>query len=147
MCCSDAFDTDLMKSTLSGILRRECVEIPTYDFKTHSQCEQPQVMSAADVVLLEGILVLYDPAVRALMNMKLFVDTDSDTRLSRRGKLTHPHPTHTHTTHTHTPCPHPHNTCTPHPHTPHHTTHTHTHTLSLQFSGILQSVGVILSKC
>ncbi len=86
-----------MRSTLSGILRREFVEIPTYNFKTHSQCEQPQLIRPADVVLLEGILVLYDPRVRDLMNMKLFVDTDSDTRLSRRGKLT---PTHTHT---HTP--------------------------------------------
>lgn len=40
----------------------------------------------ADVVLLEGILVLYDPHIRDLMHMKLFVDTDSDTRLARRGK-------------------------------------------------------------
>lgn len=40
----------------------------------------------ADVVLLEGILVLYDPQIRELMHMKLFVDTDSDTRLARRGK-------------------------------------------------------------
>lgn len=40
----------------------------------------------ADVVLLEGILVLYDVQVRDLMHMKLFVDTDSDTRLARRGK-------------------------------------------------------------
>lgn len=40
---------------------------------------------AADVVLFEGILVLYDQEMRELMNMKLFVDTDSDTRLARRG--------------------------------------------------------------
>ncbi len=42
----------------------------------------------ADVVLLEGILVLYDAHVRDLMHMKLFVDTDSDTRLARRGGVT-----------------------------------------------------------
>ena len=40
----------------------------------------------ADVILFEGILVLYDPAIRQLMHMKLFVDTDSDTRLARRGE-------------------------------------------------------------
>lgn len=74
-----------MKQSLDGILARESVEIPVYDFKTHSRCSEYRVVSAADVVLLEGILVLYDPTVRALMNMKLFVDTDSDTRLSRRG--------------------------------------------------------------
>jgi len=40
---------------------------------------------SVDVVLLEGILVLYDPMIRSLLSMKLFVDTDSDTRLARRG--------------------------------------------------------------
>lgn len=40
----------------------------------------------ADVVLFEGILVLYDQDIRELMHMKLFVDTDSDTRLARRGE-------------------------------------------------------------
>lgn len=45
----------------------------------------------ADVVLLEGILVLYDPQVRELMHIKLFVDTDSDTRLARRGEQYIPH--------------------------------------------------------
>lgn len=44
------------------------------------------MIQPADVVLLEGILVLYDPQIRDLMHMKLFVDTDSDTRLARRGK-------------------------------------------------------------
>lgn len=41
----------------------------------------------ADVVLFEGILVFYFPAIRDLFHMKLFVDTDSDTRLSRRGNI------------------------------------------------------------
>ncbi len=82
-----------MKRSLDGILGREKVEIPKYDFMTHSRCSDYRVISEADVVLLEGILVLYDPTVRALMNMKLFVDTDSDTRLSRRGDTC----THTHT--------------------------------------------------
>lgn len=45
------------------------------------------VIYPADVVLFEGILVFYFPAIRDLFHMKLFVDTDSDTRLSRRGKL------------------------------------------------------------
>ena len=92
-----------MKETLREILQRRPVTIPTYDFKTHSRyalcvidciktmCasvnrgQEEQEIGAADVVLIEGILVLYDPDVRRLMDMKLFVDTDSDTRLSRRG--------------------------------------------------------------
>lgn len=44
------------------------------------------IIYPADVVLFEGILVFYFPAIRDLFHMKLFVDTDSDTRLSRRGK-------------------------------------------------------------
>lgn len=45
------------------------------------------IIYPADVVLFEGILVFYFPAIRDLFHMKLFVDTDSDTRLSRRGKF------------------------------------------------------------
>lgn len=51
---------------------------------TRSKTEQ-KVVYPADVVLFEGILVLYDPEMRDLMQMKIFVDTDSDTRLARRG--------------------------------------------------------------
>ena len=50
-----------------------------------SRGPETQTIHQADVVLLEGILVLYDVHVRDLMHMKLFVDTDSDTRLARRG--------------------------------------------------------------
>lgn len=45
-----------------------------------------KTIAPADVVMFEGIMVLYDPAIRELMHMKLFVDTDSDTRLARRGE-------------------------------------------------------------
>jgi len=45
------------------------------------------VIYPADVVIVEGILAFYFPAIRDLFHMKLFVDTDSDTRLARRGKL------------------------------------------------------------
>ena len=45
-----------------------------------------KTIAPANVVLFEGILVLYDPIILQLMHMKLFVDTDSDTRLARRGK-------------------------------------------------------------
>lgn len=79
----DAFDTDLMKTTLENILDCRTVNIPVYDFKTHSR-KGVRALHPVDVVLFEGILVLYDPDVREMLHMKLFVDTDSDTRLSRR---------------------------------------------------------------
>lgn len=49
--------------------------------------DQTTTVYPADVVLFEGILVFYFPEIRDLFHMKLFVDTDSDTRLARRGKL------------------------------------------------------------
>lgn len=49
--------------------------------------DSAQKVYPADVVLVEGILLFYFPEIRDLFHMKLFVDTDSDTRLSRRGML------------------------------------------------------------
>lgn len=80
----DAFDTNFMRTTLEAVLQGRRMEIPIYDFKTHSRTKESRTVYPADVVLLEGILVLYDQDVRYMMHMKLFVDTDSDTRLARR---------------------------------------------------------------
>lgn len=59
-----------------------------YLFYTHRSPDTQMTIYPADVVLFEGILVFYFPAIRDLFHMKLFVDTDSDTRLSRRGIVT-----------------------------------------------------------
>lgn len=63
--------------------RRTC-EVPEYDFTTHSRSAQTRRVAPADVVLIEGILVLHIAAVRELLNMKIYVDTDDDVRLARR---------------------------------------------------------------
>jgi uridine kinase len=81
----DAFDTELMKKTFIDILEGKTVQVPIYDFKSHSRGSEVRIIQATDVILFEGILVLYDREMRDLMHMKLFVDTDSDTRLARRG--------------------------------------------------------------
>ncbi|XP_017113917.1 uridine-cytidine kinase isoform X2 [Drosophila elegans] len=81
----DAFNEELMFSTLQNILQGHKVEIPSYDYRTNSlDFENMLVIYPADVVLFEGILVFYFPKIRELFHMKLFVDTDSDTRLARR---------------------------------------------------------------
>ncbi|XP_075144977.1 uridine-cytidine kinase isoform X2 [Haematobia irritans] len=81
----DAFDEQLMFDTLESILKGVKVEIPAYDYKTNSlDYENKLTIYPADVVLFEGILVFYFPKIRDLFHMKLFVDTDSDTRLARR---------------------------------------------------------------
>uniref|UniRef100_A0A671WB23 uridine/cytidine kinase n=1 Tax=Sparus aurata TaxID=8175 RepID=A0A671WB23_SPAAU len=80
----EAFDNELMYQTLKDIVEGRVVEVPTYDFVTHSRLEDRITVYPADVVLFEGILVFYTQKVRDMFHMKLFVDTDSDVRLSRR---------------------------------------------------------------
>ncbi|KAI1290111.1 Uridine-cytidine kinase 2-B [Halotydeus destructor] len=81
----DALDNELMISALMDILHGKEVKLPVYDFKTHSRkTDEYTRVYPADVVLFEGILVFYFSEVRELFHMKLFVDTDPDTRLARR---------------------------------------------------------------
>ncbi|KAF5920991.1 hypothetical protein HPG69_014680 [Diceros bicornis minor] len=81
----DAFDNDLMHRTLKNIVEGRTVEVPTYDFVSHSRLPETTVVYPADVVLFEGILVFYSQEIRDMFHLRLFVDTDSDVRLSRRG--------------------------------------------------------------
>lgn len=80
----DAFNTELLLSCIGNLKHGKAVSIPIYDFKSHKNIEPARMVNPADVIILEGILVLHDPRVRDLMNMKIFVDTDSDLRLARR---------------------------------------------------------------
>lgn len=80
-----AFDDKLMAETLQNIKSGLPVKIPKYDFVKNSRdTENEQTVNPADVILVEGILVFYFKEIRDMFNMKLFVDTDADTRLSRR---------------------------------------------------------------
>ncbi|XP_015675490.1 uridine-cytidine kinase 1 isoform X2 [Protobothrops mucrosquamatus] len=80
----DAFDNDLMEMTLKNIIDGQAVEVPTYDFVTHSRLPETTMVYPADVLLFEGILVFYNQNIRKMFHLRLFVDTDSDVRLSRR---------------------------------------------------------------
>ncbi|KAK5835394.1 hypothetical protein PVK06_011082 [Gossypium arboreum] len=79
-----AFNTELLLSCMEKLRRGHPVNIPSYDFKSHKSIEPSRLVNPADVIILEGILVLHDFHVRNLMNMKIFVDIDSDVRLARR---------------------------------------------------------------
>lgn len=81
----DAFDHQLMLKILKDIQSGKSTQVPVYDFKMNSRVDGEFVsIHPSDVVLLEGILVFYNKEVRDLFDMKLFVDTDADTRLARR---------------------------------------------------------------
>ena len=76
-----------MLKCLKDIQSGKSTLVPVYDFKTNARVDGEFVtIQPSDVVLLEGILVFYYKEVRDLFDMKLFVDTDADTRLARRGK-------------------------------------------------------------
>lgn len=83
----DAIDEAAMLKALEDILVGKRVKLPIHDYhdNRHKPGEFYEVHSA-DVVLFEGVLIFYFPRVRDMFHMKLFVDTDSDTRLSRRGE-------------------------------------------------------------
>lgn len=81
----DAVDDEAIHQALKDILNGVPVKLPIHDYQDNrpKPGEYYEVQSA-DVVLFEGVLIFYFPKVRDMFHMKLFVDTDSDTRLSRR---------------------------------------------------------------
>ncbi|XP_061337593.1 uridine kinase-like protein 4 [Gastrolobium bilobum] len=83
----EAFDTEQLLHVMDKLKCGQAVDIPKYDFKDYKSDVFPaRRVNPADVIILEGILIFHDPRVRALMSMKIFVDTDDDLRLVRRIK-------------------------------------------------------------
>ncbi|KAL1129405.1 hypothetical protein AAG570_013932 [Ranatra chinensis] len=80
----DAFDFDLLIPTLQRLKVGKKVEVPIYNFVTHSRESKTKTMYGANVVIFEGILAFYNAEVLKMLDMKLFVDTDADIRLLRR---------------------------------------------------------------
>ncbi|RWS31012.1 hypothetical protein B4U80_03832 [Leptotrombidium deliense] len=81
----NALENELMLDTINNILAGKVVQLPVWEYTTHSRkADVFMTVYPADVVLFEGILAFYFPEIRNLFHMKLFVDTDPDTRLSRR---------------------------------------------------------------
>ncbi|KAK9854764.1 hypothetical protein WJX84_001359 [Apatococcus fuscideae] len=80
----DAFDRKLLRNCLLDLRRQQPVDIPLYDFARHQRSNAKRKVEPADVIIVEGIMVLHMPEVRELLNMKVYVDTDDDVRLARR---------------------------------------------------------------
>ena len=76
--------------SFQDIMSGKCARIPVYDFKTNARVPgEFTTIYPSDVVVVEGILVFYFPGIRNTFNLKLFVDTDADTRLARWILLLH----------------------------------------------------------
>ena len=83
----DAIDFDLLYHDLKNIMDNKTISTPLYDYKTHTrEKEKSNKIENIKVIILEGILALYNSDIRNLMSMKIFVDTPSDIRLLRRIK-------------------------------------------------------------
>jgi uridine kinase len=80
----DALETDLMVRHVMELKAGRAVAVPSYDFTRHARLATTETVSPRRAIIVEGILVFVDAPLRALMDIKIFVDTDSDTRFIRR---------------------------------------------------------------
>ncbi len=80
----NAFDTERMIEDVKRLKAGETVDIPVYDYGAHNRSNKTQTIKPQRVVVLEGILLLYDAELRDLMDAKVYVDAPADERLVRR---------------------------------------------------------------
>lgn len=80
----NAYDTDLLIEQLQDLLDGKAIELPTYNFNILSRAKDTIHVEPADIIILEGILVLASEELRKFMDIKLFVDADDDIRFIRR---------------------------------------------------------------
>jgi uridine kinase len=80
----DALETDLLVRHVRELKGGKAVDVPQYDFTRHARLSETETFQPRRALIVEGILVFTDAALRDLMDIKVFVDTDSDTRFIRR---------------------------------------------------------------
>jgi uridine kinase len=80
----DSLETSLLVEHLQALKAGRTVELPRYDFVTHSRRPERVTVAPTPIIVVEGILVFVDAALREQMDVKLFVDTDADIRVMRR---------------------------------------------------------------
>ena len=80
----DALETKLLIEHLKELRAGRAVEVPVYDFTTHTRAQHTRRVEPGPVILVEGILVFAEPELRELFDVKLYVDTDADVRFIRR---------------------------------------------------------------
>ncbi|WP_033159729.1 uridine kinase [Mycoplasmoides alvi] len=80
----DSFDWDLLVKQLNDLLNNKPIEVPTYDYINYTRATKKIKIHNVDIVILEGLTSYLNPEIEKLANLKIFVDTPSDERLSRR---------------------------------------------------------------
>ncbi len=79
-----AFENNLLVAHLRKLRQGEPVQVPVYDFAQHARTTQTVTLRPCPVIVVEGILLLADPELREIFDIKAYVDTDADTRVLRR---------------------------------------------------------------
>ncbi|SEO71981.1 uridine kinase [Halogranum amylolyticum] len=79
-----AFEWELLREQLTDLLEGRAVEMPQYDFSIHNRRDECVHVEPTDVIILEGILALYDEEINDMMDLCLYVETDADVRILRR---------------------------------------------------------------
>jgi uridine kinase len=80
----ESIDAEILIEQMDALLHKRTIEQPIYDFSIHAHKPQRRRIGPHSIIVLEGILILYDPHLREMMDIKVYVDTDSDVRLLRR---------------------------------------------------------------
>ncbi|MBC8256763.1 MAG: uridine kinase [Candidatus Marinimicrobia bacterium] len=82
----DSVDYSLMKEHIKKLINGDKIEIPIYDFATHTRKKETHSIEKHRIIILEGILALFHADIRDMMNIKIYVDTADDIRIIRRIK-------------------------------------------------------------
>jgi uridine kinase len=80
----EAFENNELIKDIKNLLKGKSVTLPQYDFITHTRLKGQVKVKPAEIIIIEGILIFYDPKLRAMMDFKVFLEADPDIRLSRR---------------------------------------------------------------
>jgi uridine kinase len=80
----DAFDWPLLNDHLAALAAGASVPVPVYDYVDHNRSGEVRIVHPAKIVVVDGILVLWEPSLRERFDLKVFLDTDADLRLIRR---------------------------------------------------------------
>ena len=80
----NSLDFYLLKKQLNKLIYGKVVNIPKYDYKKHIRLKEVRRLEKHKIIILEGILALYDHDIRNMMDIKIFIETDDDIRLIRR---------------------------------------------------------------
>ena len=80
----DAFETDLLIAHLKALRRGETVQCPVYNYAEHNRSQETVELRPSRIIIIEGILVLENPELRSLFDIKIYVEADADERIIRR---------------------------------------------------------------